>query len=662
MKPYGSGVSWSLFLVIAVMAPVAVCEEPPTFKETPQEYGLVFQWAGNPGDQARIQARSGGKVFAAAEESYVIERERAYRKTGAYPADDSARVAATVKKKQAVFLSNGTKIEFVRSWVNTADEVLTGYSQVRVLSGPSKDKVAWIGQHECFAFEPFSLKAGDEAMLSKGRLMSYATGVAVVGEIPAYNALLRSWRDGEPDKSNAQARKAESVRFQEPGTKVRIQAVACSPDRTDHYGLAGAAVSVEVLDGPDRGKTGWAFPESVLRSATADPTEGVSVQGRAVVAGPPKAAAAAGWQAMKSEKNSFIVEMPGQPNIKDSESIDGAEVSTLGFRTRGLELLLVAAIAPTEISDAGETEALHRLRDRAARKLGGNVEFGWERSETLGSLRTLGFGFKIAKPSVGQVEGRGHAVAVRKNAYVLFVVCPTKNQTTAKDELRFFNSFAVIGHVAAALAERDRHHAKPAEKNAGATWGKEIDPGDDVAIDESATSLAMNIPGSPHVLAPERDIMNAPRVVAPVEGDFVVHVRVDGLFQPSSKSTVKGLSSRQAGGLIVWKDSKNYLVFQHRATSEGGYVTHQAVLEELVAGSKGVTRRQAIPEGAMSLRLERKRGRIAAAYSKDGQEWKELQPVDTTWAEGELQVGVVAVSTSTGAHPVKFDGYSLQAR
>jgi hypothetical protein len=42
------------------------------------------------------------------------------------------------------------------------------------------------------------------------------------------------------------------------------------------------------------------------------------------------------------------------------------------------------------------------------------------------------------------------------------------------------------------------------------------------------------------------------------------------------------------------------------------------VLEELVAGNKGVTRRQVIPEGATSLRLERKQGRISAAFSEDG--------------------------------------------
>jgi regulation of enolase protein 1 (concanavalin A-like superfamily) len=218
----------------------------------------------------------------------------------------------------------------------------------------------------------------------------------------------------------------------------------------------------------------------------------------------------------------------------------------------------------------------------------------------------------------------------------------------------------------AGVARANPPEAKPgpvaAKANALKAWGTEVDPDGDVVIQASGRSLAMQIPGSPHVLAPERNKMNAPRVLAPARGDFVVAVRVDGAFRPSRESTVKGLSSRQAGGLVVWKDPENYLVFQHRATSDDGKVTHQAVLEELVAGSKGVTLRQAIPEGATFLRLERKRGRITVAYSVNGKEWKDLKPVDTTWAEGEVQVGVVAVSTSTGPHPVMFDGYSLKAR
>jgi regulation of enolase protein 1 (concanavalin A-like superfamily) len=193
-------------------------------------------------------------------------------------------------------------------------------------------------------------------------------------------------------------------------------------------------------------------------------------------------------------------------------------------------------------------------------------------------------------------------------------------------------------------------------------WGTEVDPDGDVEIDASGPSLTMQIPGTPHLLAPERGTMNAPLVVAPTRGDFGVSVRVDGAFRPGRKSTVKGLSSRQAGGLVLWKDSQNYLVFQHRASFDDGTVVHQAVLEEIVGGAKGVSHRYAISEGATYLRLERKPGRISVAHSADGKKWKELKPVVTTWTEGEIQVGVVAVNTSTEPHAITFDRYSLQAK
>ena len=193
-------------------------------------------------------------------------------------------------------------------------------------------------------------------------------------------------------------------------------------------------------------------------------------------------------------------------------------------------------------------------------------------------------------------------------------------------------------------------------------WGREVDPDGDVPLTQSGQVLTMRIPGSAHLLAPERGKMNAPRVVASTRGDFDVTVRVDGAFRPARESTVKGLGVRQAAGLILWKDAENYLVFQHRAAFDDGQVTHQAVLEELAAGGKGVTHRQPAQEGPVYLRLERQRGRISASFSADGRQWKDLKPVATTWADGEIEVGVIGVNTSTSVHEVTFDNYALKPK
>jgi regulation of enolase protein 1 (concanavalin A-like superfamily) len=637
-------------LILILSPAIYAYDEPPVFKDSPQEFGLIFRRPGNPGDQARVQARSGGKVFVAASQNYVVDRERAYRTKAAYPADDAATIEGMVKKKQAFLLGDGTKIQFVHTYLDTADQIITSFSEVRILNGPAKDKVAFIGRSEYFLFDTFPLKVGDEAMLSKGRLMSHATGVVVVGEVPAYNALLKSWRDGEPDQNNSKAREAESVRFQEPGTRVRVKEVACSPDRVAHFGLAGSAVSVEALEGPDQGKVGWAIPETVVFTTAASKPEQT------------KATPRAGWRAMKSEANKYTVELAGPPNILESETIDGAEAEFVGYRTRGLEMLVVAARRPSETPKAEEFKVLRRIRERAVSKLGAKLRTRYEREEEWGPLKGMEFEVNLETPPVGQFYGSGLGFVDGKMAYILVVVAPSKVATIPQEAMRFLGSFATTDLSARAKAAAERRPAKPATTESPSSWGTEVDPDGDVKIIVSGQSLTMQIPGTPHVLAPERDKMNAPRVTAPVLGDLTVVVRVDGAFHPDLKSTVKGLSSRQTGGLILWKNPGNYLVFQHRASVDEGKVVHQAVLEELRGSDKGVTHRQAIPEGATFLRLERKGSRLTAAFSKDGKDWNEMKPVVTTWADGVVQVGVVAVNTSTGPHKVTFNEFSLKEK
>jgi regulation of enolase protein 1 (concanavalin A-like superfamily) len=379
------------------------------------------------------------------------------------------------------------------------------------------------------------------------------------------------------------------------------------------------------------------------------------------------------WETVASKEDGFSVQMPGRPG-EENMSGGGFNHHTMRFESPNLNLVVMAVRGPTEMPKAEESKILDQLRDTAAGKFGSGLKVVSEKPVQLGSIEGREFELTLEKKNAeGTVKARGRAFASGKSAYVVLAVSGVKDKDLPPDADRFLNSFALGGSAGAAPeVTKAEPRPGPAARKAGVsktdlnslrTWGVEVDPDSDVEIKTSGRSLTMELPGTPHVLAPERNKMNAPRVVAPVRGDLTVAVRVDGEFRPSTESTVKGLSSRQAGGLILWKDSKNYLVFQHRTSvDDDGKMTNQAVLEELVAGAKGVTHRPAAPEGATFLRLERKRGRITAAFSADGKDWKELKPVDTTWAEGEVQVGVIAVNTSTGPHKITFEGYSLKAK
>jgi regulation of enolase protein 1 (concanavalin A-like superfamily) len=116
-------------------------------------------------------------------------------------------------------------------------------------------------------------------------------------------------------------------------------------------------------------------------------------------------------------------------------------------------------------------------------------------------------------------------------------------------------------------------------------------------------------------------------------------------------------------GLMLWKDAQNYIFLQRFAMlGKGGKINPVAAFEEREAGHRGATHNLAIPPGAVFLRLERKGPRIIGAVSLDGVEWKALKPIDTTWLDGPIKVGLVAVNTSSGVNTVKFEGYSLKSK
>jgi regulation of enolase protein 1 (concanavalin A-like superfamily) len=226
-----------------------------------------------------------------------------------------------------------------------------------------------------------------------------------------------------------------------------------------------------------------------------------------------------------------------------------------------------------------------------------------------------------------------------------------------------------------AVAASSRKAAMPKVKAAGAprlqkvdsnaidAWGTEVDPDNDVKIKASGRSLSMEIPGTPHVLAPPMNTFNAPRVVTQVSGDFVAIVQVDGAFAPGRESTTNTLSSRQAGGLILWKGSDNHIVLQRRTVvGKEGKSAHQVIFDEHASNRRGESHLAAVPEGSVFLRLERQKNLIRAASSSDGRQWKSLKPIEATWADGPLQVGVMAVNTSTEKHSVTFSNYSLKVK
>ena len=73
-------------------------------------------------------------------------------------------------------------------------------------------------------------------------------------------------------------------------------------------------------------------------------------------------------------------------------------------------------------------------------------------------------------------------------------------------------------------------------------WGKAVDPDRDCKFSVKKGELSIFVPGSngPHDLAAEIDVTNAPRVLQPVSGDFIVQAKIEGRFEPGDQSSLQG--------------------------------------------------------------------------------------------------------------------------
>ena len=444
----------------------------------------------------------------------------------------------------------------------------------------------------------------------------------------------------------------DQLTLEPPGSAMTVKELTATTLR-----VAGPSVTMEYR------RLGGAAAARAGAGTTQIPMPGAGPRAGGAQPGTAKAKGGPGrWPVVKTEKGDFTVEMPTAPFSSGSGHGDGFENQEKGAQTKTMDWIVVAYYSE-DAPDAERIKTMEGLGLKEVAKYGNNLKVLSETPAQMGGEPGREYHVTLERFDLGLTQARARTLVKGKAAYIVMALSREKDKDLPPETARFLDSFTLKGSTKATSPKPSAAPSPTRAGNAPATaWGTVVDPDGDVIIRPSARSLTMEIPGTPHLLAPERGKMNAPRVVSPVAGDFVATVRVEGQFRPSRETTMKSLSPREAAGLLLWKDPANYLSVQHRASMDDGKLIHQVVLEELVSGSKGVTRRQPLPDGPVLLRLTRQGGKVTAFYSSDGREWKDLKPVDTTWAEGEARVGVVAVSTSTGAHPVKFEGYHLEAR
>lgn len=203
------------------------------------------------------------------------------------------------------------------------------------------------------------------------------------------------------------------------------------------------------------------------------------------------------------------------------------------------------------------------------------------------------------------------------------------------------------------------------EPPAGTTlpgWGQVYDPDGDCGFAPQEARLNITVPGTAHDLSAEMGQVNAPRVLQEVEGDFTAEVKVCGVIHPNAIPTVFGHTPYQAGGLLLYLDSRNYVRLERAALFRDGEVHCFASFEQRGNGVPIFpTAAQPLPEGDVFLRLERQGNQVLAFVRVPGQEEVGLMPLTINYPS-KVQIGVAVVNAAALPLSVHFEQFTVKKK
>jgi RNA polymerase sigma factor (sigma-70 family) len=205
---------------------------------------------------------------------------------------------------------------------------------------------------------------------------------------------------------------------------------------------------------------------------------------------------------------------------------------------------------------------------------------------------------------------------------------------------------------------KDRAERKDTPFETG--WDKPVDPDKDCKFHREKGELTIEVPGKDHDLGIERNLMNSPRLLRDVEGDFVAQVRVRGKFLPSEESTTTERIPFVGAGLVLMNGDQTYIRLERAAfrSDEVKTYTNWELREDgkwVLVGDADV---KPLKDRDTWLRLERKGDLICGFVSQDGKEWHQLKALEVK-LPAKVKVGVAAGTTSTETFKPRFDLFQL---
>ena len=168
------------------------------------------------------------------------------------------------------------------------------------------------------------------------------------------------------------------------------------------------------------------------------------------------------------------------------------------------------------------------------------------------------------------------------------------------------------------------------------TW---IDPRADCVLTRpSEGGVQIKVPPNHQLWLPGGDV-SAPRLLRPIEGDFVLETHIAG-----------GVEGRKSGGLLVWQDERSYVRLELRAmnTQEGEVRLEVDREKRWSYGGLGRLKCE-----ALTLRLERRGDRFSGYCTLDGEQWFSCGYVDL-WMQDPVQIGIHATAPGSSSTSTRF--------
>ncbi len=200
-----------------------------------------------------------------------------------------------------------------------------------------------------------------------------------------------------------------------------------------------------------------------------------------------------------------------------------------------------------------------------------------------------------------------------------------------------------------------------AERTVVKGWGATIDPDEDCKFTIGKDTIKIALPGKDHALAIDRKQMNAPRVLQPIEGNFIVQVKVAADIPVGTKSLVKTRRPFHGAGLVLWVNDQNYIRLERAEVAGAGGNANYANFEYWKDGNferMGTSDELPLTGKTVYLRLERRDAKVIASISADGVNWTAMDPIDVK-LPAHVQVGVVAGHNTSSGFEVEFSGLKL---